>query len=56
MGREITKYSLSGDATLNGMCAMVFAEVYRKDDSWKFRAPGEPHQTDSFVEILKKYM
>lgn len=55
-GREITKYSLSGDASLNGMCSMVFAEVYRKDDSWKFRALGEPYQTDSFVEILKKYM
>jgi len=55
-GKEITKYSLSGDATLNGMCSMVFAEVYRKDDSWKFRALGEPYQTDSFVEILKKYM
>ncbi|RFM32129.1 TerD family protein [Chitinophaga silvisoli] len=55
-GKEITRYSLSGDATLNGMCSMVFAEVYRKDDSWKFRALGEPYQTDSFVEILKKYM
>ncbi|SFW61016.1 TerD family protein [Chitinophaga sancti] len=55
-GKEITKYSLSGDASLNGMCSMVFAEVYRKDDSWKFRALGEPYQTDSFVEVLKKYM
>ena len=54
-GKEITKYSLSGDASLNGMCTMVFAEAYRKDGGWKFRAIGEPHQTDSFVEILKKY-
>jgi len=55
-GKEITKYSLSGDATLNGKCAMVFAEAYRKDGGWKFRAIGEPHQTDNFVEILKKYV
>jgi len=55
-GKEITKYSLSGDATLNGMCSMVFAEAYRKDGGWKFRAIGEPHQTDNFVEILKKYL
>jgi stress response protein SCP2 len=55
-GQEITRYSLSGDASLNGMCSMVFAEAYRKDDSWKFSAIGEPYQTDSFVEILKKYM
>jgi len=54
-GREITKYSLSGDASLNGMCSMVFAEAYRKEDGWKFRAIGEAYQTDSFVEILKKY-
>lgn len=55
-GKEITRYSLSGDASLNGMCTMVFAEAYRKDGGWKFRAIGEPHQTDNFVEILKKYI
>lgn len=55
-GKEITKYSLSGDTSLNGMCSMVFAEAYRKDGVWKFRAIGEPYQTDSFVEILKKYI
>lgn len=55
-GKEIAKYNLSGDASMNGMCSMVFAEAYRKDDGWKFRAIGEPHQTDSFVEILKKYV
>ncbi|MCW3093021.1 MAG: tellurium resistance protein TerX [Ferruginibacter sp.] len=54
-GKEITRYSLSGDASLAGMCTMVFAEAYRKDGSWKFRAIGEPHPTDNFIEILKKY-
>lgn len=54
-GKEIAKFSLSGDATYNGMCSMVFAEVYRKDNTWKFRALGEPYKADSFVEILKKY-
>jgi tellurium resistance protein TerD len=34
---------------------MIFAEVYRKEDSWKFRAIGEPHTTDNFVDLLKKY-
>lgn len=54
-GKEITKYSLSGDASLNGMCSMIFSEVYRKDGAWKFRAIGDPQQTDNFVEILKNY-
>jgi stress response protein SCP2 len=55
-GKEIVKFSLSGDSTYNSMCSMVFAEVYRKDGTWKFRAIGEPYQYDSFVEILKKYI
>ncbi|MBS1571784.1 MAG: TerD family protein [Bacteroidetes bacterium] len=55
-GKEITKFSLSGDASVNGMCSMVFSEVYRHNGDWKFRALGEPYQTDNFVEILKKYV
>ena len=54
-GREITKFSLSGDADMNGMCSMVFAEVYRHNGDWKFRAIGEPHQTDNFIEVLVPY-
>jgi len=54
-GKEIVKFSLSGDATYNSMCSMVFAEVYRKEGTWKFRAIGDPYQYDSFIEILKKY-
>ncbi len=55
-GKEITKFTLSGDTSLNGMCSMVFSEVYRHNGDWKFRALGEPHQTDNFVELLKKYV
>jgi len=54
-GKEITKFSLSGDASLNGMSSMLFAEAYREPGSWRFKALGEPNQSDSFVEILKKY-
>jgi len=54
-GREIAKYSLSGDSSFNGMCALVFSEVYRKDGTWKFRALGQPMPTDNFVEVLKNY-
>jgi stress response protein SCP2 len=54
-GKEIAKFSLSGDSTYNGMCSMTFAEVYRKDGTWKFRAIGDPHSTDSLSELLKGY-
>lgn len=55
-GKEIAKFSLSGDASYNGMCSLVFAEVYRKDGTWKFRALGQTHQSDNFVELLKNYV
>ncbi|KFF13307.1 tellurium resistance protein TerX [Chryseobacterium soli] len=54
-GKEITKYSLSGDSSMNGMCSMVFAEAYRHNNDWKFRAVGEPHSTDNFIDLLKQY-
>ncbi|MCS3531457.1 TerD family protein [Chryseobacterium sp. JUb7] len=54
-GKEITKFSLSGDASMNGMCSMVFAEAYRHDGDWKFRALGEPHRTDNFIDVLVPY-
>jgi len=55
-GQEIAKFSLSGDASMNGMCAMIFAEVYRKDGTWKFRALGQAENTDNFIEILKRHV
>jgi len=55
-GKEIVKFNLSGDATYNNMCSLVFAEVYRKDGTWKFRALGDPQPADSFVEILRNYV
>ncbi|WP_294318310.1 TerD family protein [uncultured Chryseobacterium sp.] len=54
-GKEITKFSLSGDESMNGMCSMVFAEAYRHNGDWKFRAIGEPHRTDNFIEVLVPY-
>ena len=54
-GNEIAKFNLSGDSSLNGMCSMIFAEAYRREGTWKFRALGDPQATDNFVEILKNY-
>ena len=54
-GKEIARFTMSGDATYNNMCGMVFAEVYRKDSGWKFRALGNAEASDSFVEILRGY-
>ena len=55
-GKEIARYSLSSDSTFNGVCSMTFAEIYRKDNDWKFRAIGNTHETDSFIDILRPYL
>lgn len=55
-GIEMARFSLSGDSSYNGMCSMIFAEVYRKDGGWKFRALGNPYQTDQFVHLLQNYL
>jgi len=55
-GKEIARFNLSGDATYDGMCSMTFAEVYRKDGTWKFRAIGNPTPNDTFTELLPKYV
>jgi len=55
-GKEIARYSLSNSAEFNDMRSMVFGEMYRHKDEWKFRALGEPHKTDNFVALLKQYL
>ncbi len=55
-GKEMLRFSLSGDANFNQMRTVVFAELYRREADWKFRALGNPHPTDSFIEILRSYV
>ena len=55
-GVEIARYNLSQDDSYNGMASMLFGEVYRKDGGWKFRAQGQPYQSDNFLQILKKHI
>lgn len=55
-GSEMARYSLSSEAAYNGQCTMVFGEVYRRNDGWKFRAIGDAHPYDSFVHLLKEHL
>ncbi len=54
-GREIAKYNLSGDDAYDNMCSVIFAEVYRREGTWKFRALGEGLPVDSLNDVIKKY-
>jgi stress response protein SCP2 len=56
-GTEMTRFDLSGDASYANHCSITFAELAREDSgSWKFTAIGTPHEEDSFVYALKKYI
>lgn len=54
-GREMARFNISGDAAYRNKRSVVFAEVYRHGAEWKFGAIGTPHDTDSFVEVLRAY-
>lgn len=56
-GKEMVRFDLSGDASYANYCSLTFAELAREGGgNWKFTAVGTPHEGDSFVSILKKYV
>lgn len=55
-GQEMARFNISNDPSFNGKHSMIFAEAYRKGEGWKFRAIGEPRDTDSFTDILRQYV
>jgi tellurium resistance protein TerD len=55
-GKEMARYDLASEPTFASMRSVVFAELYRNGDEWKFRAIGNAVESDSFVDILKNYM
>ncbi len=54
-GAEMARYDLSGGKGFEDCRSMLFAELVRENDNWKFNAIGEPSPADSFVSWIKKY-
>lgn len=52
-GKEICKYNLSEN--YSGKTAMIFAEVYKKENEWKFNAIGQGTTDKSIKELIKRY-
>ena len=44
--REMARFDISTDASFSGKHSIVFAEVYRRGEEWKFRAIGDPKDTE----------
>lgn len=53
--REMVRFDLSGGSQYENCRSMLFAEMVREADGWKFNALGTPSASDSFVEWLKKF-
>ena len=51
--QELCKYNLSEN--YNGMTAMVFGELYRYNDLWKFNAIGQATQDNSVGSLAKRF-
>jgi stress response protein SCP2 len=55
-GKEMCRFNVSGNASFDRFCSMTFAEVTRQGTGWDFRAIGNPHETDRFVDVLRSYV
>ncbi|OON97481.1 MAG: stress protein [Epulopiscium sp. Nele67-Bin005] len=53
-GEEMYRYNLTDD--YSDMTAMIFGEVYRHNDEWKFNAIGEGTTDTNLNEIVKRYL
>lgn len=51
--QEMLKYNLSED--YSGMTAMIFGELYRHNDEWKFSAVGQGTNDPGLGEVAQRY-
>lgn len=52
-GKELCKYNLSEN--YEGKTAMIFGEVYRYNNEWKFGAIGEPTNDNGIAEMAARF-
>jgi stress response protein SCP2 len=52
-GQELMIYNLSEN--YNGYTALVFGEVYRKDNGWKFNAIGQPTNDNDIASLARRF-
>jgi stress response protein SCP2 len=51
--KEMLRYNLSEN--YDGMTALIFGEIYRKEGQWKFNAIGQPTQDNSLSALIARY-
>lgn len=55
-GKEMVRFDLSGKGHYDQQRSLLFAELVRESNGWKFNALGSSSASDNFVEWLKKYV
>jgi stress response protein SCP2 len=52
--KEVVCFDLSGGKEYAQYRSIIFSELVREGNNWKFNAIGEPFESDNFVNILKE--
>ena len=55
-GHEFCKFNLSDRAMYDGKTGMIFGEIYRHNDEWKFSANGTGTNDNSITEMGRRYI
>jgi len=55
-GKEMARFDLSGGSAFASKRSLLFAELTRENDGWKFGAIGESDDSDTFITWLKRYI
>ncbi len=53
-GQELCRYNLSDN--YDNQTAMIFGELYRKDNEWKFNAVGQGTSDDGVSQLIKRFI
>ena len=55
-GKEMVRFNLSGIGQYDQQRSLLFAELVRENNGWKFNAVGNSSPADNFVTWLKNYV
>lgn len=55
-GQQMIRFPLSRNAQYEGKTSMLFAEVIRQKDTWKFKALGEALYTDKLIDVIERFI
>lgn len=53
-GREMCRYNLTEDYP--GVTAVIFGEIYRHNNEWKFNAVGQGTKDPDIVSVVRRYL